>query len=144
MEKLSRKMLVGQRFLRNDFSHQGNRSRVNAHYIVDYLRTVRGIEVLEDFPLQLVTIHQQNYSNEFNISTRTIDAIVDACEIFSEYVYDMNELICHEIISMAKIHTCVLSKKHFSKQLIRIKDNMPELLQATVQKNGRVCVTDLH
>ena len=144
MEKLPIKLTVGQRFFGTDFSSRGNRNRLKAHHIADYIRTVRGIEISEKFPIQLVTIHQQNHGNVLNLSTRTIDAIIDACEIFSEYVYDMNELVCCEILTMAKIHTCVLSKKHFSKQLIRMKDNPPDSLLAIVQKNGFVQVTGSH
>lgn len=142
MGKLPRQLTVGQRFFRTDFSHRADRSRVNAHCITEYLKTVRGIEVFEDFPVQLLSTHQQNYGNVFYISTRTIDAIVDTCELISEYVYDINELICHEILSMAKIHTCVISKKYLSNQLIRLKGSMPEHFQATVHKNGVVHITD--
>ena len=129
---------VGRKLFAKDYSYQALRSRLNADHVTTYLTTTSGIIVPEDFAVQLCSTHSQFYRTTFNMSINVIDSIIDVCELFREYVYDIDELICFEILSMVRIHTCVINNHTLSKNLVKLKKQIPKNFQAIVRKNGSI------
>lgn len=137
-------MNVGQKFFDQDYSYRALRNRSRALQIAEYLKNIHAIEVPETFTEQLLTAHMESYTSAFCIPFSTIDAIVDACELFGEYVLNISQLVCTEILTMARIHTCVISKATLEKTLIPVSKNLPGSFQAIVKKDGTVSVTATH
>lgn len=137
-------MKVGQKFFDRDYSYQAIRNKLKTVQIAEHLKSAHGIEVPETFSEQMLTAHQESYSCSFSIPLSTIDAIVDACELFEEYVLNISQLVCSEVLTMARIHTCVISKHTLNKNLIPMKKDLPINFQAIIKKNGSVTVTTEH
>ena len=134
----------GQKHFDRDYSYRWMRNKLHTLRIIEYLTNYHNIQVPKNFSSQLLVAHQESYSSSFNISFRTIDAIVHACELFDEYVLSLNQLVCFEILTMARIHTCVISKTALAKDLIPLRKEVPINLKAIVKKNGRISVTAKH
>lgn len=124
-----------------DYSYQAKKNRLKALKITEHLKNSHGIEVPENFSEQLLTAHQESYISSFSIPLSTIDAIVDACELFEEYVLDISQLVCFEVLTMARIHTCIISKSTLAQNMIPVKKIFSDSCQAIVRKNGSVTVT---
>ena len=137
-------MNVGQKFFDQDYSYRALRNRSRALQIAEYLKNIHAIEVPETFTEQLLTAHMESYTSAFCIPFSTIDAIVDACELFGEYVLNISQLVCTEILTMARIHTCVISKSYLEKSLIPVNKNLPSTLLAIIKKDGSVTISATH
>ena len=134
----------GQKFFDRDYSYLAIRNRRKAVEICEYLKNIHGIEVPDVFSSQLLTAYQESYASSLNLSLTTIDSIVQACEVFEEYVQNMSELVCLEVITMIKLHTCVISKNSLTNALIPVKEHFPSNYLAIVRKNVSITVTATH
>jgi len=137
-------MNVGQKYFDQDYSYQSLRNRLKALKVSEYLKNIHQIEIPETFPEELLTAHMESYTSAFYLPFSTIDAIVDACELFEEYVLNFNQLVCNQVLTMARIHTCVISKSYLEKSLIPVNKNLPSTLLAIIKKDGSVTISATH
>lgn len=135
---------IGQKHFDRDRSYRPERNKSIALKITEHLKDVRGIEVPKTFSEQLLTAHFESYNSLFNIPLHTIDAIVDACELFEEYVANIHQLVCTEVLSMARTHICVISAYTLAKALVPLKKDLPLNFRVTIKKDGSTIVIDEH
>ena len=91
---------------------------LNSKELFPFLEENYGITVPDTFPKQLLEAHYRTYKTAFSIPAITIHSIVSACNEWEKYLSEKNDyisLFCHELISMAEIHTSVFSV-YFSEQ----------------------------
>jgi len=105
----------------------------NAQVISRYIEEVHFINTPEDFPAALKREFYKNYASDKNssISFVTLDSIVRSCEKWLPYLEDRKSfelLVCLEVLSMAKIHSSVISARNiYQKQVaegVRIKEGV--------------------
>lgn len=115
--------------------------------ICKYLREVHNIRVPDDFAEQITSAHNQFYLAEKNIQFpfRTVDAIFSSCDMWRKYIDDsegiFDQLVCQEILSMARIRASVIAGRNFSeKQCLPLKEQPPYLFTTIVTESGALKV----
>lgn len=135
------KMNVGRKFFSPDYTYHSSRNKLKAYMIVEYLQKIHGIHVPEDFAEQLYITNSESYTSLLRIPLSTFDAIVDACQLFEDYVVNYDIFVCQQILSLIRIHTCVISEHTLAKDHIAMKCKLLTSLRAIVHKNGGITVT---
>ena len=111
--------------------------------LIQYLVTRHCIRVPEDFSNQLTLSNQKFRITELNMSFKTIDGIIKSCNMWKPYIAeeDFDKLVCGELLSMAGIHTSVLSARNFEEQQNLQFTNKPSPSFVTiVDYSGRLTV----
>ena len=138
------RITVGRNFFAPDYTYQSSRNKLKAYQIVEYLQKIHGINAPEYFAEQLYITHIESYTSLLRIPTRTLDSIIYVCELFEEYVVNYDLFVCQQIISLLRIHTCVISEQTLKKDQIKLKCKLPFSIRAIVHKNGGITVTTEH
>ena len=112
-----------------------------------YLKDVYNINVPEDFheQLELATNEHFAYSRKFFLSYKHLDAVIKSCLEWLDFLENskevFDELVCKEVLSMARIHTSVISGRNIGNQPgIRLKKSPPHLLVTIVTIDAYVRV----
>lgn len=91
-------------------------SRLTAESIVKYLQDNKNINVPDDFETQLLQAHFNVSDAPFSMNWSAIDAIISEGKKWCRYLSnqeDFDQLVCYELISMARSHASVFSV-HFT------------------------------
>ena len=115
--------------------------------ICKYLTTVHNVQVPLDFAQQITDAHIRFHASEKTIlfPLELVDVIISACDMWKEYLDNsegiFDQLVCMEILSMARIKTSVIASRNFSeKQCLPLKERPPFLFTTIVTEDGALKV----
>ena len=128
---------TGKRYLKNLFA-QANKETPVAEKVQKYLNEVYGIKTPENFASKLVMAHREFHGTPFDLSLKLVDAIIDACELWQEYVVDWDALVCQEVLSIVKIHTSVINLGFLNKENVALKKQPSIYRSTTVTLDGQI------
>lgn len=88
---------------------KANEKTPEAEKVQKYLQEVHSVNTPEDFAVKLTLAHHDFRGAPFQMSLDIVDAIVEACGHWRDYVTEWDTLVCGELITMAHIHTSVIN-----------------------------------
>lgn len=110
---------------------------LSANEIVHYLEEHYSFkDVPDDLAHKLSAAHNFSYITPLRMSTAAIDGIVLACREWAKYLSnpkDFDRLVFHELVTMAKCHTSVLSS-YFTESVagFKLTESKPGLSYALI------------
>ena len=117
-------------------------SRLTAESIVQYLQDYKNINVPDDFATKLLEVHYIVSCNPFTMKLSAIDAIISESKKWCRYLRnqeDFDQLVCYELISMARSHASVFSVHFTEKAGFRLLQTKPAPSYALiVYRDGEV------
>ena len=117
-----------------------NKKTPAAEKVRKYLQEVHGVKTPEDFDVELTLAHYDFRGAEFKMSLDIVDAVVEACEHWREYVFEWDALVCGEVLTMAHIHTSVLNWYFLKGRTLKKEPTIYR--QTTVTCDGKVYFCD--
>jgi len=115
-----------------------NKKTPEAEKVQKYLQEVHGIKTPENLASKLTQANREFRGSPFNMSLSLVDAIVEACEHWHDYVVDWDDLVCKEVLSMARIHTSVVWLRSLEKDGFSLKKQPSFYMETTVTHDGIV------
>ena len=73
---------------------KANKDTPAAKKVQDYLNEVHRVKTPENFASKLTLAHRNFRGSPFHMRLKVVDAIVEACEYWQDYVVDWNDLVC--------------------------------------------------
>ena len=118
----------------------------SAERVIDFLKRV-GIHIPETFGDMLLKNSERNYQGKIP-SIKSVEAVIKACIPWKPYVVDeieYSKLVCRKVISMARIHTAIISSNEQSNAYIgnvcRIKTGeIPEYMSTSATYEGKAFI----
>lgn len=111
--------------------------------LAEYLKEIHGIDVPKDFSKMLKQAHLEHHGTAFNMSFDIVDSVVVACSLWGEYIaktVDYNNLICQQVLSMARIHTSVIATRDILKTGIQLRKQPDYRFSVQVSYDGMIVV----
>lgn len=126
----------------NPSIQQRKSSKLSAESIVRYIQEHHCINVPDDFVIELLSAHFNVSAAPFTMHHSAVDGIISACTEWKQYLSDQTDfdrLVCHELISMAKSHTSILSVYFIENAGFRLVETKPVPSYALiVDRDGEV------
>lgn len=90
----------------------------NCSELTEYLEKSHSFRLLDDYIEYLNKPNRKGRVSNFSISFKTIESIISVCNMWKEFIdiKDYDKLVCGEIISMIRIHSCVISARNFEER----------------------------
>jgi len=121
------------------FFERANKDTPEAKKVQKYLQEIHKVNTPTDFASKLVLAHYEFRTSPFYMSLQLVDAIVEACNHWKDYVMELDTLICNEVLSMARIHTSVIHEYFLRKHGFTLKQKPSLFRETTVRENGEIC-----
>ena len=118
---------------------QANKETPAAEKVHKYLQEVHGVKTPENFAVKLTLAHHDFRGSPFTMNLRLVDAVVEACEHWQEFVANWDELVCAEVLSMARIHTSVIHRYFLIKKGFFLQKQPSLYRKTTVTAEGNIC-----
>ena len=114
----------------------------SATKITNYLVQTYNVDLPAHFVQELnEALSHSSHSSNFGFSLEMADVIVKACRMWTDYVEDINSLICHEVLSMARIHVSVIWARSLLRDGFTLKREIPPTRETVINSMGRLSVS---
>ena len=121
-------------------NRQDHYERSGTCKVIKYLENRYNVAVPEDFFELLDEAFNHSHHADFCFSLALVDVIVDACLLWEDYVEDIDSLICHEVLSMARIHVSVIWARSLLRDGFTLKKKIPSTRETVVNNRGNLIV----
>ena len=121
-------------------NRQDHYERSNTSKIIKYLENFYDVIVPQNFFEQLDEAITHSHNTGFCFSLALVDIIVDACMLWEDYVEDIDWLICHEVLSMARIHVSVIWERSLLRDGFALKKEISSTRETIIDSRGILTV----
>ena len=117
-------------------NRQDHYVRSDTSKIIKYLENFYDVIVPQNFFEDLDEALSHSHHADFSISLALVDVIVDACMLWEDYVEDIDSLICHEVLSMARIHVSVIWARSLLRDGFALKKEISSTRETIIDSRG--------
>ena len=90
----------------------------NCSELTEYLQKTHGIQLADEYILQLNQLNAKYRRSSFSVSIKAIDTTITACNMWKDFIdmdyYDL--LVCKQILCMVQTHSSVISARNFQEK----------------------------
>ena len=117
-------------------NRQDHYVRSDTSKIIKYLENFYDVIVPQNFFEELDEALSHSHHADFSFSLALVDVIVDACMLWEDYVEDIDSLICHEVLSMARIHVSVIWARSLLRDGFALKKEISSTRETIIDSRG--------
>ena len=117
---------------------EGYYERSHTSKVIKYLENRYHITVPENFFDELDEAIDHCHHTGFCFSLALVDVVVRACLMWIDYVEDINSLICHEVLSMARIHVSVIWARSLLRDGFALRKEISSTRETIVDHRGNL------
>jgi len=121
---------------------KSGKNKLSITSLQKFLKEEHGIILSYDFIEELRAAHHQHSDTNFFIPSQTLDSIIYVCRYWEQFLSnksDFNNLLCRELISMAKVHASVFSVYFIEKAGFELVAEKPAISYAIIINSNGNC-----